>query len=220
MEKKVAVILSGCGVYDGSEIHETMAALLALDNHGFVTICFAPDIDQMHVVDHLKGTPMHGETRNVLVESARIARGHVEALQASRMDEVDALVIPGGFGAAKNLSNYATKGSDMEVNDEVRKSINAIHDAGKPIVSLCISPVILAKIFKEHEPLLTVGGYGDDAKNLEAMGARHKVTAHEEYVVDEDLRIITTPCYMMDASVGQIFRGVDKAIAELKSMLN
>ena len=106
------------------------------------------------------------------------------------------------------------------MNEEVRKAIVAIHEAGKPIVSLCISPVILAKIFNEHEPLLTVGGYGDDAKNVEALGARHKITTHEEYVVDEDLKIITTPCYMMDANVGQIFRGVDKAIAELKIMLN
>ena len=219
MRKKVAVILSGCGVYDGSEIHETMAALLALDNHGMEAECFAPDINQMHVIDHLKGTPMHEETRNVLVESARIARGKIEALDASKMAEMDALVIPGGYGAAKNLCNYAVEGTEMEVNEDVRKAINAIHDAGKPIVSLCISPVILAKIFNEHEPLLTVGGYGDDAKNIEAMGARHQVTAHEEYVVDENLKIITTPCYMMDASVGQIFRGVDKAIDKLKSMM-
>ena len=219
MGKKVAVILSGCGVYDGTEIHEAMATLLALENHGFEAVCFAPDIDQMHVIDHLKGTPMVDEKRNVLVESARIARGHIEPLDADRMNEMDALMLPGGFGAAKNLSNYAIAGPDMEVNDEVHKAIKTIHDAGKPIVSLCVSPMILAKIFKEKSPLLTAGGYGDDAKNLEAMGARHKITNHEEIAVDEDLKIITTPCYMMDASVGQIFRGVDKAVCELKTLL-
>jgi enhancing lycopene biosynthesis protein 2 len=219
MKKKVAVILSGCGVYDGSEIHEAMATLLALENHGFETYCFAPDVDQMHVVDHIKGTPMPDEKRNVLTESARIARGKIEALDATKMAEMDALVLPGGYGAAKNLCNYAVAGTEMEINEQVLKAIQSIHDAGKPIVSLCISPVILAKIFNEHEPLLTVGGYGDDAKNVEAMGARHQVTAHEEYVVDKDLKIITTPCYMMDATVGQIFRGVDKAIAQLEKMI-
>ena len=220
MGKKVAVILSGCGVYDGSEIHEAMATLLALENHGFEAVCFAPDVNQMHVINHLTGTPMHDETRNVLVESARITRGKIEALDADKIAGMDALVLPGGYGAAKNLCNYAVEGTDMQVNEDVAKAINAIHDAGKPIVSLCISPVILAKIFKQQKPLLTVGGYGDDAKNIEAMGARHKVTAHEQYVVDDNLKIITTPCYMMDATVGQIFRGVDKAIAELESMLN
>jgi len=132
---------------------------------------------------------------------------------------MDALVLPGGYGAAKNLCNYAVEGTEMQVNEQVRKAIQTIHDAGKPIVSLCISPVILAKIFDEYKPLLTVGSYGDDAKNVEAMGARHQVTTHEEYVVDNDLKIITTPCYMMDASVGQIFRGVDKAVVQLENMM-
>ena len=211
MGKKVAVILSGCGVYDGSEIQEAVATLLALDNHGLEAVCFAPDIEQMHVIDHLKGTPMHDEKRNVLIESARIARGKISAF--------DALIFPGGFGAAKNLCNYAVAGVDLEVNELVRESINKIHQAGKPIVSLCISPVILAKIFKEHSPKLTVGGYGDDAKNIEAMGAVHVITTHEQITVDEKLKIITSPCYMMDATVGQIFRGVDNAVAQLKKMI-
>lgn len=219
MGKKVAVILSGCGVYDGSEIQEGVATLLALDNHGLEAVCFAPDIEQMHVIDHLKGTPMHDEKRNVLIESARIARGKISALNPSDMDNMDALMLPGGFGAAKNLCNYAVAGVDLEVNELVRESINKIHQAGKPIVSLCISPVILAKIFKEHSPKLTVGGYGDDAKNIEAMGAVHVITTHEQITVDEKLKIITSPCYMMDATVGQIFRGVDNAVAQLKKMI-
>ena len=219
MGKKVAVILSGCGVYDGSEIQEAVATLLALDNHGLEAVCFAPDIEQMHVIDHLKGTPMHDEKRNVLIESARIARGKISALNPSDMDNMDALMMPGGFGAAKNLCNYAVAGVDLEVNELVRESINKIHQAGKPIVSLCISPVILAKIFKEHSPKLTVGGYGDDAKNIEAMGAVHVITTHEQITVDEKLKIITSPCYMMDATVGQIFRGVDNAVAQLKEMI-
>ena len=219
MGKKVAVILSGCGVYDGSEIQEAVATLVALDNHGLEAVCFAPDIEQMHVIDHLKGTPMHDEKRNVLIESARIARGKISALNPSDMDNMDALMLPGGFGAAKNLCNYAVAGVDLEVNELVRESINKIHQAGKPIVSLCISPVILAKIFKEHSPKLTVGGYGDDAKNIEAMGAVHVITTHEQITVDEKLKIITSPCYMMDATVGQIFRGVDNAVAQLKKMI-
>lgn len=219
MKKKVAVILSGCGVYDGSEIHEAVATLLALDNHGFEAVCFAPDVQQMHVINHIKGEAMNGSTRNVLVEAARIARGKISALGANSMDGMDALMLPGGFGAAKNLSDYALKGSAMQVNPDVRQAIKTIHEAGKPIVSLCISPVILANLFKDENPTLTLGAAGPDAQNIIAMGANHEITTHEEIVVDEEAKVITAPCYMLDATVGQVFRGVDLAVAKLKHMI-
>lgn len=218
--KKVAVILSGCGVYDGTEIQEAMAVLLALENHGFEAVCFAPDVDQMHVINHLKGEAMNGETRNVLVESARICRGKIHPLDIGKIKEMDALMIPGGYGAAKNLSNYAVAGTDMKVNPQVEEAIKAVHKAAKPIVSLCISPVLLARILGGESPRLTLGSDGADAKNAESMGARHEVTTHEEITVDEDLKIITAPCYMLDATVGQVFRGVDKAVARLETFLN
>ena len=219
MTKKVAVILSGCGVYDGSEIHESVATLAALENHGLEAVCFAPDVEQMHVINHLIGQPMEGEKRNVLVESARIARGAISALTPDVVDQVDAIILPGGFGAAKNLSNYAVAGADMKVNPIVAEVIKKAHDAGKPVAALCISPVILASIFKDQSPLLTLGSAGDDAKNLEKIGAKHQVTTHEEVVVDENMKLITGPCYMLDATVGQIIRGADAVVAQLKTFL-
>lgn len=219
MSKKVAVILSGCGVYDGSEIHEAVASLLALENHGFEAICFAPDVQQMHVINHIKDEPMNGESRNVLVEAARIARGKISALDKNSMDGMDALLLPGGYGAAKNLSNYAVAGSDMQVNPDVAEAIKTIHDAGKPIVSLCISPVILAKIFAEEKPILTLGANMADAKNVEIMGAHHKVTTQGEIVFDETAKIITAPCYMLDATIGQVFHEVDLAVSKLEQMI-
>jgi enhancing lycopene biosynthesis protein 2 len=219
MRKKVGVILSGCGVYDGSEIHEAVAILVALDNHDLEAVCFAPDVEQMHVINHLTGEPMEGETRNVLVESARITRGKISALSAEKVSDLDALILPGGFGAAKNLCDYAVSGAHMTVNGDVMSALMGAHRAGKPIASVCISPVILASIFKDQAPRLTLGAYGDDAKNLEEMGGRHQVTLHEEVVVDQDLKLITGPCYMLDSTIGQIYRGADAVVEKLKYFL-
>jgi enhancing lycopene biosynthesis protein 2 len=219
MKKKVGVVLSGCGVYDGSEIHEAVATLAALDNHGLEAVCLAPDIEQMHVVNHLTGQVMEGENRNVLVESARIARGKIAPLVSENVVVLDALMFVGGFGSAKNLSDYALSGAGLTVNKEVVNAVNTMHQAGKPIAALCISPVLLAAIFRDKSPKLTLGSHGEDARNLEQMGAEHKATGHEEVVVDEKLKLVSGPCYMLDASVGQIIRGADAVVARLKSFL-
>ena len=219
MSQRVGVILSGCGVFDGSEIHEAVATLVALDRHGLEAVCLAPDIDQMHVVNHLSGQVMEGENRNVLVEAARIARGHVSPLTAESVKDLSALILPGGFGAAKNLSDYAVSGAEMKVNGKVQSALQEAHRAGKPIAALCISPVILARIFGKESPTLTVGAEGADAENLEAIGARHQVTEHEQVVVDEQLKLITGPCYMLESTIGQIFRGADAVVARLARLL-
>ena len=219
MSKRVGVILSGCGVFDGSEIHEAVATLVALDRHGLEAVCLAPDIDQMHVVNHLSGQVMEGEKRNVLVEAARIARGRVSPLTAESVKDLAALILPGGFGAVKNLSDYAVSGVDMQVNGEVRAALQEAHRAGKPIAALCISPVILARIFGKESPRLTVGAAGADAENLEEMGACHQVTEHEQVVVDERLNLITGPCYMLESTIGQIFRGAEAVVARLARLL-
>ena len=217
--KKVGVIISGCGFLDGAEIHETVAVLSALDNHGLEAVCLAPDIEQMHVINHLTQTVMENEKRNVLIESARIARCKISALTESSCDELDAIVLPGGFGVAKNLSSYAVNGDGMETIPVVSEVIKRANGAGKPIVALCISPVLLASVLKQNSPLLTLGASGLDAKNLEKIGGKHQITTHEEVVVDKANKLITGPCYMLDASVGQIMRGADNAISKLKDFL-
>jgi enhancing lycopene biosynthesis protein 2 len=219
MNKKVGVILSGCGVYDGSEIHEAVATLIALDEQQLEAVCFAPDIDQTHVVDHLTGQVKSGEKRNVLVESARIARGKISALNADSASQVDALILPGGFGAAKNLCNYASSGIEMTINQHVANTLKKAHQAGKPIGALCISPILLAAVFGDEGPKLTLGDYGDDAKRLEALGGKHVVTGHEEVVVDDKLKLITGPCYMLESTTSQIFRGAVAVVKALKSFL-
>lgn len=215
--KKIGVILAGCGVYDGAEIHEAVLTLLAIDRAGAAAAIFAPDIPQAHVVNHLTGQEM-AESRNVLTESARIARGKIADLATFDPADVDALILPGGFGAAKNLCDFAFKGADCTVHPDVEKAIRATRDAGKPIGALCIAPAILAKLFGGEGAKLTIGSDEGTAAALEKLGAVHCPTTHGEIVIDEGLKLVTSPCYMLDASVSQIADGVANTVAALLKM--
>jgi len=212
----IAVVLSGCGVYDGSEIHEAVLTLLAIDRHGAVARCFAPDVMQRDVVDHVTGEAT-GERRNVLEESARIARGKIDNLGSFDAATVDALVFPGGFGAAKNLSSFAVDGPGCTVLPEVARAIAAMMAAGKPVGALCIAPAILAKVLDGVE--LTIGSDAGTAAALEKMGAHHKNAGHGEIVVDRAKKVVTTPCYMLDSAIGQVADGADRAVAALLEMV-
>ena len=213
--KKFAVILSGCGVYDGSEIHEATLSLYFISLHGGTYELFAPDIRQLHVVNHANGKEMD-ETRNVLVEAARIARGKIKPLSHFKVTDFDVLLFPGGYGAAKNLSNWAIKGPHCEVIPEVERAIKEMVNAEKPIGALCISPVILARVLGRVE--VTVGDDPSTIKGIEAMGAIHHRTGHGEVIVDRKNKLITTPCYMLNANIAQVGKGIDalvKALIEL-----
>jgi enhancing lycopene biosynthesis protein 2 len=216
MEKriKIAVILSGCGVYDGSEIHEATLTLLAIVKNGGEYQVFAPDIPQHHVINHLTGDVMN-ESRNVLVESARIARGKISPLAVFNTSDFDAVIFPGGFGAAKNLSTYAFEGVGMKILPEVEKVIRDMVASGKPVGALCISPVIIAKLLSGVE--VTIGCDEETAVAIEKLGARHKCTGNGEVVIDQKFKIVTTPCYMLDADIAQIESGIDKLV---KSVIN
>lgn len=207
--KKFAVVLSGNGVFDGAEIHEAILTIYAIAKKGAAYEIFAPDIPQHHVINHITGDEMD-ETRNVLVESARIARGNIKALSDFSGKDFDALVFPGGFGAAKNLSSFAFDGVDCKVNPDVEKAIREMISLGKPVGALCISPVILAKILEDVE--LTIGQDTGTAEAVEKMGATHKNTSHGEVVVDQKHKVVTTPCYMLDASIDQIGDGAENVI--------
>jgi len=213
--KKIAVILSGCGVYDGTEIHEATLTLYAIVKHGAVYDVFAPDIDQHHVINHLSGEEMK-QQRNVLVESARIARGKISPLSKFKSNDCDAVIFPGGFGAAKNLSTFAFDGVNLKVLPEVEKVIRDMVQAGKPIGALCISPVILAKILKNVE--LTIGQDQGTADAIEKLGARHIKTGHGEVVVDKKYKVVTTPCYMLDANIVQIAEGAENVVKAIFEM--
>jgi enhancing lycopene biosynthesis protein 2 len=216
---KVAVILSGCGVYDGAEIHESVLTLLALDRAGADVICAAPNVDQAHVVDHLKGEPVEGEKRNVLVEAARIARGDIVDLATLSADDVDAAIFPGGFGAAKNLSDYAFKGEGAQVHSGVAEFIKAVHDAGKPLGFLCISPVVAAKVLgKGGHPTLTIGTDDATAGHIEAFGGGHEKCPTEGFVVDKGEKVVSTPAYMTGQSIGQVAEGIEKLVKEVVSL--
>ena len=212
----VAVILSGCGYLDGSEIHEATLTLWAIHKHGADFQCYAPDIAQHHVVNHLSGEEM-SERRNVLIESARIARGKILGLAGFQAGAHDALVLPGGFGAAKNLSSFAFKGADCSVNTDVVSAITAMANMKKPIGALCIAPAALARILPGIN--VTIGQDKGTAELIETMGAHHTATTHGEIVIDREHRIVTTPCYMLDARVDQIGDGADKLIGALLEMI-
>lgn len=219
MQKKmIAVVLSGCGHRDGSEIHEATLTLWAVHKNGAEFQCFAPDIPQHHVLNHITGEEMP-ETRNVLVESARIARGKIKDLKAFKESDFDALIFPGGVGAAKNLCTYAMDGPNCTVNDDVARAIRAMHAAGKPIGALCVAPAILARIFgKQLAPELTIGRDAGTAAAIEAMGARHFEAGRTDVVIDEANRIVTTPCYMLPTRIRDVATGAEKAVQALLAL--
>jgi enhancing lycopene biosynthesis protein 2 len=213
---KFAVILSGCGVYDGAEIHEAVLTLLAIDRAGAAYQCFAPDVAQMHVINHLTGQPAD-ESRNVLVEAARIARGQIKPLAELDMAAHDALVLPGGFGAAKNLCTFAVAGPDCTVEPQTERVIKAAHAAGKPIGALCIAPALIAKVL--GHVTVTIGSDAGTAQAVEATGASHVTAGHGQTVVDRANKLVSSPCYMLDATISQIDDGARAVVADILKML-
>ena len=214
--KKIAVILSGCGVYDGTEIHEAIMTMLAIDRAGAQYYLFAPSIDQFHVINHYTGK-ISNEKRNVLVESARIGRGNVKDLNEYKASDYDALIIPGGFGAAKNLSDFALGNDPYKVIPEVEWVVKETYDAGKPIGALCIAPVILAHTIKNVE--LTIGHDAGTASRVTAKGAKHVNSSLGEIVIDKENKIVTTACYMLDASIAQIANDSELVVNAIMGML-
>jgi enhancing lycopene biosynthesis protein 2 len=214
---KVAVVLSGCGVYDGAEINEAVLTLLSLEQQGASYQCFAPDIDQLHVINHLTGEPVEGESRNVMVEAARIARGNVLDLAGASADDYDALVVPGGFGAAKNLCNFAVAGADMEIQPDFLRVAQAFHHAGKPIGLICIAPVMAAAICGEGTQC-TIGNDADTAAAIQAMGGQHLECPVDEARVDSSRKMVTTPAYMLAGSVSEAYAGISDCIKEVLAM--
>lgn len=210
--KKFAVIISGNGVYDGAEIHEAVMSLYAIHLNNCEYQIFAPDIKQHHVINHITGEEMN-EERNVLTESARIARGNIKALSDFKAGDFDILLFPGGFGAAKNLSTFAFDGPDCSVNKDVEKAIIDMHKAGKPIGALCISPVIIAKVLQDVE--LTIGQDVETSEAIEAMGAKAVKTKQREITIDRKNKIVTNPCYMLDSSLVDIAEGAKNTVSAL-----
>jgi len=213
---KVGVVLSGCGVYDGSEIHEAVLTLLALDRLGATAVCLAPNVEQEGVVNHRTGKPEEA-TRNVLDEAARIARGKIQDVARVKAADLDAVILPGGFGAARNLCNFATAGSRAKVEPGVARLLRDMHKARKPIAAWCIAPAVLAAALRDERvhPKVTIGSDEKTAKALEEMGAKHVVCPVEEFRVDEEQRIVTTPAYMYDAKIGEVAEGIERAVKEL-----
>ncbi len=213
MSKKVAVVLAGCGVYDGSEIHEAVITILNLHKCGAQISFFAPDMIQADVVNHFEGKPDNNQ-RNVLVESARIARGAVAPLSQFNADDYDAVVFPGGFGAAKNLCTFAFDGANCKVNVQVQTLIDSMLKLKKPMGFLCIAPVIAAKAISNGVKI-TIGSDVDTAKAVEAMGAVHVNCSAEDFIVDENYNVFSTPAYMLASNTAQIDAGVSKMISAM-----
>lgn len=215
MRKRIAVVLCGSGFKDGSEIRESVGVLWALSKQPVDVGCFAPDAPQKDVINCLTGQAMN-ETRNQLVEAARIARGKVKALSELKPSEFDGIILPGGFGAAKNLCDFASKGIDGKVIPELKEKLHAFHAANKPIGAVCIAPAIVALAFPEKHFNLTVGAVGDTAQSIEKLGHKHSSTLASECCVDKENKIFTTPAYMYDdANLSDIFEGIRKLVDEV-----
>ena len=218
--KKIGVLLSGCGVNDGAEIHESVLTMLFLDKAGVEMILMAPNIDQMHVINHYTGQEME-EYRNVLVESSRIARGEIKDMAEVTGNDLDALIIPGGFGVAKNLSDYAMAGSDCSVNPDVYRLIAELRGMEKPIGAICIAPVMMAKILGEQEESanMTIGYDETTSADILSMGSKHVECPVSEMIIDKEKKIVTTPAYMEAKSIKEAADGIEKLINQILSMI-
>lgn len=208
---RIGVLLSGCGVFDGAEIHESVLTMLALDRAGAEIICMAPNVEQHHVINHLTQEEM-SEKRNVLVESARIARGEIKDLKEVKGADLDGLIVPGGFGAAKNLSDFAFKGADSTVQPEVKRILNEMSEANKPIGAICISPAPLAKALADKKPQVTIGNDQDTAEAIETMGGEHKTCTVDMIHVDAGNNIVSTPAYMLGPGIKEVAVGIEKLV--------
>jgi len=220
MAKRIGVLLSGCGVMDGSEIHEAVLTLLAIDNCGAEAVCMAPNSDQMHVVNHLTGQPVAGQRRNVLEEAARIARGKIRDLATVTAADIDALALPGGYGAAKNLCTYAVDGVNCKVNPDVARLVREMRAAGKPIAAICIAPVPLTKILgKDAAATVTIGTDAATANDIRQLGGQHVNCNVKDCVVDKANKIVTTPAYMLALSISEAAAGIEKTIRALVDLI-
>lgn len=215
--KRVGVILSGCGVFDGAEIHESVLVLLALDRANAQVTCAAPDIPQARVVNHLTKQPT-GESRNVLVEAARIARGNIVPLSQFKVDELDAIILPGGFGAALNLCTLATEGERATVHPQVAEMLQAAHRAKKALGFVCIAPAIAAKLFGGEGLEFTIGTDPGTAGTLEKWGGKHCPRNVFEIVADRRLKVVTTAAYMLATRITEAEAGINKLVQAVLEM--
>jgi enhancing lycopene biosynthesis protein 2 len=215
---KIGVVLSGCGVYDGSEIHEATLTLFFLDKAGAEIVCMAPDASQSDVVNHLNCEPV-GEKRGIMTESARIARGEIKDIASVGAADIDALVFPGGMGAAKNLCDFAVKGENCTVDPEVARLVKEMHSAGKTTAFMCIAPVIAAKVLGEFEPQLTAGNNAGIAAALEKMGAKNIESEVDGIVIDKKNKIVSTPAYIIGPTISHVALGIEKLVLEVMNML-
>lgn len=221
MAKKVAVILAGCGVYDGSEIYETTLTLLNLDKAGAQYQCFAPNVDQAHVIDYTNGDVVEGEVRNVLKESARLARGEIDDIKNANPTDFDAIVFPGGFGAAKNLSNFAFEDDPekLTVEPAVEAFVKKGFEAGVPFGFICITPACVAAIALRGRGLtLTVGKDEDTAAQIEALGHTHQNASAREMVRDPQFPVVSTPAYMLGESLAEVEEGIGALVCEVLTL--
>jgi enhancing lycopene biosynthesis protein 2 len=217
MAKQIGVLLSGCGVFDGAEIHEAVLTLLFLDRGGASIQCMAPDMDQFHVINHLTQQESD-EQRNVLVESARIARGEIRDVASVSAAEIDALIIPGGFGAAKNLSDFAIKGPDAQVHPQVQRLMSEMADQSKPIGAICIAPATLTRALSSRNPNVTIGNDIGTAAGIETMGGTHCDCPVDDICVDEKNHIVTTPAYMLGPGIKDVAVGIEKLVNKILSL--
>jgi enhancing lycopene biosynthesis protein 2 len=218
--KTVGVILAGSGVYDGAEIHEAVLTMLALDKRGVNMVIAAPNVNQYHVVNHLNGQEMN-ETRNVLIEAARIARGNIKDIKDVNPSELDAVILPGGFGVARNLCDFAFKGEDCTVNPDVLDFLTEIVKEKKPLGAVCIAPVLVSKIYEKlgKKAELTIGTDKETADKVQKMGNTHVSCLVKEFHIDKENNIVSTPAYMLGQRISEVAEGIDKTVEALLGLI-
>ena len=219
MEKRIGVCLSGCGVNDGSEIHESVLTILALDSYDVDIVYFAPNIDQSNVNNHLTGTNMN-INRNVLVESARISRGNIKDISNISSNDLDAIIFPGGFGAVLNLCNFAQNGSSATIHNEVYSLIKSMIEKKKPIGVICIAPAMLACALRDMGvgAKVTIGNDKDVSEKINQMGSTHVDCPVHDIIIDNEMKIVSTPAYMLASRISEASKGINKLVDKIMEM--
>lgn len=222
--KKCALILAGCGAKDGAEITESVSLMIAFDQAHFHVQAFAPNRSFHHVIDHAADQIVESENRNMLVESARIARGNVLPLQELAEDDYDVICFAGGFGVAKNFCNFASEGKNAVLENDVKDILFRFIRAHKIVSALCISPILLALAAKElqlKDAKITLGdGSSEAAEIVQTWGITHEPKKVHEASIDKVNRFVTAPAYMdAQASPKDIFASATSLVKGVESLL-
>ena len=217
--KKTAIILSGCGQVDGSETHETILTILALEQHNLDWEGLAPSGLQTEVYDHYTNTKENISPSSMITEAARLVRGNITIINAVNASDYAAVIIPGGAGVIKNLSNYSTAGINFTIHPELLAFMATIVRLQIPAGFICIAPILIPKLYG-NKPKLTIGSNVELAAKIVQIGGEHCDCLANDIVIDHAQKIVSTPANMVAKNIVEVYHGIYKLVTQIANWIN